>query len=53
VSTAVARSRGIPEDVSYAERQRIGDELVRDLVDDLDAGLMANLRESFGALIRT
>jgi hypothetical protein len=53
VSTAVARSRGIPEDVSYAERQRIGDELVRDLVDDLDAGLSANLRESFGALIRT
>jgi hypothetical protein len=52
VSTAVARSRGIPEGVSYAERQRIGYELVRDLVDDLDAGLTANIRESFGALIR-
>jgi hypothetical protein len=52
VSTAVARSRGIPEGVGYAERQRIGYELVRDLVDDLDAGLMANIRESFAALIR-
>ena len=52
VSTAVARSRGIPEGVSYAERQRIGYELVRDLVDDLDAGLTANIRESFAALIR-
>ena len=52
VSTAVARSRGIPEGIGYAERQRIGYELVRDLVDDLDAGLTANLRESFGALIR-
>jgi hypothetical protein len=52
VSTAVARSRGIPEDVGYADRQRIGYGLVRDLVDDLDAGLMANLRGSFGALIR-
>ena len=51
-STAVARSRGIPEGVGYAERQRIGYELVRALVDDLDAGLSANLRESFGALIR-
>ncbi len=52
VSTAVARSRGVPEGVGYAERQRIGYDLVRALVDDLDAGLMANLRESFGALIR-
>jgi hypothetical protein len=52
VSTAVARSRGIPEGVGYAERQRIGYELVRDLVDDLDAGLTANIRESFGGLIR-
>jgi hypothetical protein len=52
VTTAVARSRGIPEGVGYAERQRIGYELVRALVDDLDAGLSANLRESFGALIR-
>jgi hypothetical protein len=52
VSTAVARSRGIPEGVGYAERQRIGYELVRALVDDLDAGLSANLRESFGTLVR-
>jgi hypothetical protein len=52
VSTAVARSRSIPEGVGYAERQRIGYELVRDLVDDLDGGLTANIRESFGALIR-
>jgi hypothetical protein len=52
VSTAVARSRGIPEGVGYAARQRLGYELVRELVDDLDAGLTANIRESFGALIR-
>lgn len=52
VSTAVARSRGIPEGVGYAERQRIAYELVRELVDDLDAGLTANLRESFTALVR-
>jgi hypothetical protein len=53
VSTAVERSRGIPEGVGYAERQRIAYELVRDLVDDLDAGLVANVRESFGELIRS
>jgi len=52
VSTAVERSRGIPEGVGYAERQRIAYELVRDMVDDLDVGLVKNLRESFGALIR-
>lgn len=52
VSTAVARSRGIPEGIGYAERQVIAYELVRDLVDDLDAGLMANLRESFADLVR-
>ena len=52
VSTAVARSRGIPESIGYAERQVIAYELVRDLVDDLDAGLMANLRESFADLVR-
>ena len=50
VSTAVAAA-AVPEGVGYAERQRIGYDLVRALVDDLDAGLMANLRESFGALI--
>ena len=53
VSTAVTRSRGIPEGVGYAERQRIAYELVRDLVDDLDVGLMANVRESFADLIRS
>jgi hypothetical protein len=53
VTTAVTRSRGIPEGVGYAERQRIAYELVRDLVNDLDGGLMANLRESFGGLIRS
>lgn len=52
VSTAVARTRGIPEGVGYAERQRIAHELVRDLVDDLDAGLTANVRESFAELAR-
>lgn len=52
VSTAVARTRGIPEGVGFAERERISYELVRDLVDDLDAGLTANIRESFAALLR-
>ena len=52
VSTAVERTRAIPEGVGYAERERIGYELVQDLVDDLDAGLSANLRESFAALVR-
>jgi hypothetical protein len=52
VSTAATRTRALPEDVSYAERQRIGYELVRDLVDDLDAGLVANLREAFADILR-
>ena len=52
VSIAATRTRALPEDVSYAERQRIGYELVRDLVDDLDAGLVANLREAFGEILR-
>jgi len=52
VSTAATRTRALPEDVSYAERQRIGDELVRALVDDLDAGLVANLREAFADILR-
>lgn len=51
VSTAVSRSRGIPESVGYAERQRIAYELVLDLVDDLDAALTANLRDSFADLV--
>jgi hypothetical protein len=52
ISTAVARTRAIPEGVGYAERQRIAYELVRDLVDDLDAGLSANVRESYAELVR-
>jgi hypothetical protein len=52
ISTAVVRTRAIPEGVAYAERQRIGYELVRDLVDDLDAGLSANVRESYAELVR-
>jgi hypothetical protein len=53
VSTAVTRTRAIPEGVGYAERQRISYELVRDLVADLDAGLSANVRESFAPLVRS
>jgi hypothetical protein len=53
VSTAVERTRAIPENVGYAERERIGYELVLALVDDLDAGLVANIRESFGGLVRS
>jgi hypothetical protein len=52
VSTAITRTRAIPEGVGYAERQRIAYELVRDLVDDLDAGLSANVRESYAELLR-
>jgi hypothetical protein len=52
ISTAVERTRAIPEGVGYAERARIGHELVLDLVDDLDAGLTANLRENFADLVR-
>jgi hypothetical protein len=52
VSAAVVRTRAIPEGVGYAERQRIAYELVRALVDDLDAGLSANVRESFAELVR-
>jgi hypothetical protein len=52
ISTAVVRTRAIPEGVAYAERQRIAYELVRDLVNDLDAGLSANVRESYAELVR-
>jgi hypothetical protein len=52
VSTAVTRTRAIAEGVGYAERQSVAYELVRDLVADLDAGLSANIRESFGQLLR-
>ncbi len=52
ISTTVTRTRALPEDIGYAERQRIGYELVRDLINDLDAGLTANLRETFADLLR-
>ena len=51
ISTAATRTRNLPEKIGYAERQRIGYELVRDLVDDLDAGLISNIEESFGAAV--
>ena len=52
ISTAVTRTRAIPEGVAYAERQRIAYELVRDLAGDLDTGLSANVRESYAELMR-
>jgi hypothetical protein len=52
ISTTATRTRALPEDIGYAERQQIGYELVRDLIDDLDAGLSANLRETFADLLR-
>jgi hypothetical protein len=52
-TTAVERTRTIPEGVGYAERERIGYQLVQDLVDDLDRGLSATVRESFADLVRT
>lgn len=52
ITSTVARTRAIPEGVGYAEREQIGYELVRDLADDLDASLSANIRESFAGLLR-
>jgi len=51
VSTAVTRTASIPEDVGYAERQRIGYELVRELVQDLDEGLTTNVRANFADIL--
>ena len=51
VSTAVTRTTSIPEGIGYAERQRIGYELVRKLVDDLDEGLTTNLRANFADIL--
>jgi len=51
VSTAVTRTASIPEDVGYAERQRIGYELVRNLVQDLDEGLTTNVRANFADIL--
>jgi hypothetical protein len=52
ISTTATRTRALPEDIGYAERQQIGYELVRDLINDLDAGLSDNLRETFPDLLR-
>jgi hypothetical protein len=51
VTTAATRSRSVPEGATFVERQRIAYELVRELVDDLDAALITGLRESFGEII--
>ena len=53
ITTAVERTRAIPEGVGYAQRERIGYELVLALVDDLDAGLTANVRRGFSDLLRS
>lgn len=52
-STEVTRSSLIPEVATYVQRQQIGHELVRDLVNDLDAGMATNLRETFGSIIES
>jgi len=52
VTTAVTRSKEIAEGTPYVERQELAYQLVLDLVDDLDAGLIANIEETFAALIR-
>ena len=51
VSTAVTRTSSIAEGVGYAERQKIGYELVRNLVDDLDEGLTTNVRANFADIL--
>lgn len=52
LSTTVSRTRAIPEDTPYVRRQEIAFELVRDLTDDLDAGLVANIQDNFASIIR-
>ncbi|MGH6943416.1 MAG: hypothetical protein ACREH6_04230 [Geminicoccaceae bacterium] len=51
VTTAALRSRTVPEGAGFADRQRIGYELVRDLVDDFDAALVDNLEQGFADII--
>jgi hypothetical protein len=51
VSTAVTRTSAIPEGVGYAERQKIGYDLVRNLVNDLDEGLTTNVRANFADIL--
>jgi hypothetical protein len=50
-STEVTRTSSIPEDATYVQRQEIAYALVRDLANDLDAGMATNLRETFGSII--
>jgi hypothetical protein len=52
VSTSVVRTRSIPEGAGYAERQKIGYQLMRELLDDLDAALSTNIRTNFGEILR-
>jgi hypothetical protein len=52
VTTGVLRTRAIPEGTAFAERERLAYDLVRDLVDDLDAGLAANVRDSFADILQ-
>jgi hypothetical protein len=52
ISTAATRTKALPEDIGYAERQRLGYELIQDLIKDLDAGLATNLHETFADLLR-
>jgi len=52
ITTAVTRTTAILEDTPYARRQELAYELVLDLVDDLDAGLIANIEENFASVIR-
>lgn len=51
LSTAVSRTASIPESATYVRRQEIGYELVDQLTQDLDVGLMQNLQQTFAALI--
>ncbi|MDX1540234.1 MAG: hypothetical protein R3349_02410 [Geminicoccaceae bacterium] len=51
LSTAVTRTAAIPESATFVRRQEIAYELVRDLVNDLDVGLISNLQQSFPTLI--
>ena len=52
VTSSVVRTRSIPEGAAYVERQKIGYELVRALLDDLDAALSANIRANLGEILR-
>ena len=47
LTTGAGLRRTILEGASLAEQRKITHELVRDLVDDLDAGLETNIRQNF------